>query len=249
MTLGTAQNALTNYLYALNDIADLEYISSYRYPRYESDVYTLHLFARTRHSPYIYYYRIRDTITGWTPWEQMQIDLPNYQSDQSNDKWVAPTSNIYGTYIVPYVCEGRVFVFIPQLTKVNVPGVITTSISSVSHKADDRPPPAPTPDPPRHMTWQIQLSWSEYRAGNWSPKKAIGATLQDLQRPSDYINGAHTPNPDSYVFGAYVSDPNTVLINVFKQYTYSDTGTGGVVIIASKPLTTYYVGDFIIDCS
>ena len=50
VTLDTARSAFTKYLYRLNEIGDLKHVSCFR--EGTEDVYTLHIFSRTRHSPY-----------------------------------------------------------------------------------------------------------------------------------------------------------------------------------------------------
>ena len=232
VTLGSARGALSNYLYSLNDIADLRYVSSYRDG--SEDHFILHLFARTKHSPYIYYYRSKNSYTGWTPWEQMQIEIPDYSSDSSNDNYNMDQSDNssqthHGAYLVPYVRKKRLLLFIPQLRKIEMPGSFS--------KSDQKP---------SIKTWEIQLGWTEYCSGKWSPKRVLPATVTDKDRDDKYLKGVHAPNPDSYLFISESAGTSFLRIDVTRLYWYTDTMTGISTDGTSRQVR---VGQFIIDCN
>ena len=232
VTLESARSALRNYLYDLNDIADLRYVSSYKDG---SDYdFILHLFARTKHSPYIYYYRNKNSYTGWTPWEQMQIEIPDYMSDYSNDNYNMDQSNnssqtYHGAYLVPYVSNKRLLLFIPQLRKIEIPGPFSTSDQKPSNK-----------------TWEIQLGWTEYCSGKWSPKKILPAIVTDKDRDDKFLKGVHAPNPDSYMFRSAPAGTSFLRIEVTRLYWYTDTMTG---IFTDGTSRLVRVGLFSIDCN
>ncbi|KAI9767406.1 MAG: putative Insecticidal toxin complex protein TccB2 [Geoglossum umbratile] len=227
VTLDTAQNVLTNYLYGLSDIADLQYISYFRDSTEEVEPYTLHLFARTRHSPYIYYHRTRETSSGYSPWEQIQTDIPSFDSDRSDQTHTSTPTSISGTYLVPYVWNRRVLVFIPQFRKTDLPGADNTK-------------QAP-------KTWNIQLSWSELRNGKWSSRRAISAILTDMKRPELAIDLV-APNLDSYAFIVSSSSNNSIQIDVLRQFWHpKDKPKNQGDNPPSNPGAVYHIGHFILD--
>jgi Tc toxin complex TcA C-terminal TcB-binding domain/Neuraminidase-like domain len=97
-------DALKSYLYKMHEIANMEVVGFYidgtpsgtQWPANAK----LHVFARTRNTPFFFYYRYLDLVeSNWYPWEKMQIDIPSYDI---TDKEIY--MNISGThkYIAPY---------------------------------------------------------------------------------------------------------------------------------------------------
>jgi len=67
-----AEQAFLNYLEKLDEVARLEIVGVYE----DDEDKTLHVFGRTFHNPYVYYYRRRGGVTrAWTPWEKVELDI------------------------------------------------------------------------------------------------------------------------------------------------------------------------------
>lgn len=72
LTEFTAEEALIRYLEKLDNIAFLEVMATW----YQSDIKTMHVFARTKGGdPAIYYYRKFEQERYWTPWEKVELDI------------------------------------------------------------------------------------------------------------------------------------------------------------------------------
>ena len=64
-------SAVSGYLSGLAAIARPEVSAIYR----DQDSNTIHLFARTRELPHIYYHRFQKSGHSWTPWERIPLDI------------------------------------------------------------------------------------------------------------------------------------------------------------------------------
>ncbi len=83
----TVEDAFVNYLYKLDEVAQLNLVGMY----HDLDTETIHVFGRTHMEPYIYYYRRREETT-WTPWEKMDLDIE-------------------GDHLIPVVWNYRLYLF------------------------------------------------------------------------------------------------------------------------------------------
>ena len=89
----SVKDALTNYLYKLDEVANMEIVGTYIEGTQSIDAKSnyswsenakLHVFSRTRYEPYFYYYRYLSISEGnWYPWEKIQIDIPNYDAEDT----------------------------------------------------------------------------------------------------------------------------------------------------------------------
>jgi hypothetical protein len=164
----TIADAVKNYLFKVDEVADLKVVGLF----FDGDRAKLHVFARTRNAPYLFFYRYFNIEEkNWYPWEKVQVDIPSYDSE------VARTGVIVenGTYLVPVVWNQRPLIFFPQFVKKR-----TTPSGGVDVKQDSSglhyspPPPA--------EQWEIKMGWSEYRNGKWTQKQmSTEAVYQDLQ--------------------------------------------------------------------
>ena len=85
------ETAVTNYLYALDEIASLEVCSVHRQNENEVDI--IHVIARTKGSAPVFYYRNYNNKTDvWGAWEKMEIEIE-------------------GDQIVPVIYNKRLYVF------------------------------------------------------------------------------------------------------------------------------------------
>lgn len=115
VTPENVEESLKNLLYKVDKVANLAVVGLFRQaalhpvtgkPLVEEaeTVYSkLHVFARTRSIPYRFYYRWYDYATDeWRPWEHMQVDIPSYNVEETNERGDSTGRLLYhGTYLVP----------------------------------------------------------------------------------------------------------------------------------------------------
>ncbi|MDR4505818.1 MAG: neuraminidase-like domain-containing protein [Candidatus Scalindua sp.] len=89
ITEDTVEDAFVNYLYKLDEVAQLNLVGMY----HDLDTATIHVFGRTHSEPHIYYYR-RQEKNSWTPWEKMDLDIE-------------------GDHLMPVIWNRRLYLFWP----------------------------------------------------------------------------------------------------------------------------------------
>ena len=137
----TAEQALTRYLEKLDTIAFLEVAATW----YQSDIKTMHVFARTKGGdPAIYYYRRFEKERYWTPWEKVELDIS-------------------GDHLLAFVRNNRLSLAWPIFSEVPDPNPESTIPSSTATT------PVPNDKPKRKL--KIQLAVSELANNKWQPKK------------------------------------------------------------------------------
>ncbi|PWT71279.1 MAG: hypothetical protein C5B59_18405 [Bacteroidetes bacterium] len=143
---------------------------------YEDDNQTLHVVGRTYGGdPKLYYYRQYIQNRRWTPWVKIDLDI---NSD----------------HIIPVVFNQRLYLFWAVFTE----------------KADDGPDKmtAPTPGQDYPLTkptkyWQIQLAFSEYRNGKWTPKKVSNndsTGIIQVYESYDPSSLSYSPDKSQFIF-------------------------------------------------
>ena len=138
LTAETAENAFLNYLERLDAVGRLEICAMYRHAGTSS---VLHMFARTRGTPHVYYYRRRitgDYGTSWTPWEQVDVDVE-------------------GDHLIPVVWNDRLYLFWPVFLEQTEQQ--PSRLPEPTHEFQEQP-----------KYTQMQLAWSQRRHGKWTPK-------------------------------------------------------------------------------
>ncbi|HET7818178.1 MAG TPA: neuraminidase-like domain-containing protein, partial [Bacteroidia bacterium] len=149
----TAEGALINYLEKLDNIAFLEVMATW----YQSDIKTMHVFARTKGGdPAIYYYRRFEQERYWTPWEKVELDIS-------------------GDQLLAFVRNNRLCLAWPMYTEEPDP----------NQKATIPPATANTQvniDKPKRKL-KIQLAISELANNKWQPKKV---SKEGILTPSNY---------------------------------------------------------------
>jgi hypothetical protein len=174
VTDDAAEEALRTYVDGLGDIGRIEAVGLCN--EYDSStapaLTSAHVFGRTRHEPYAYYYRRftrhaaggRNDPTGtWTPWEQIAVDVE-------------------GDHLVPFVWRGRLFVCWPILGE---QAVAPTQANTTG-----------TTERPRKL-WTMKVAWSERRHGTWTARRLFGgdALLQARLQVEDWDRRAFYLRP------------------------------------------------------
>jgi hypothetical protein len=137
------ENAFENFLKKLDGVAQLDIAGFYQED--DGDDTTLHVFARTKGGdPHQYYYRRYD-YREWTPWEKVELD-------------------IQGDYLIPAVVNKRLFLFWPVFTEVPDEASNSTVSTPAAHESG-------VPLQKSVRRHRVQLASSDYRKGQWTPKK------------------------------------------------------------------------------
>ncbi|WP_154724325.1 neuraminidase-like domain-containing protein [Thiothrix nivea] len=177
LTEHNVEEAFKSYVFKVDGVAYLKVVGLYE----ELDKKVLHVFARTRNAPYQFYYRTKGTETGyWTPWELMQVDIPSYETEETEDE-----PKIFGTYLAPIVANGRLLVFFPQFMKKTEAAKVT-----ITGESGERAPTieelgkSPFADTGISEFWEIKLCWTEYRSGRWTQKQLSTEAVSDFRPES-----------------------------------------------------------------
>ncbi|KAK5048333.1 hypothetical protein LTR84_006003 [Exophiala bonariae] len=183
---------IKNYVYGVNDLSDLE-IQAYLWDTQTAGTGAFHLFARSRSTPYIYYYRrllVKASTTlpnsnrvdpstrllRWTAWQKMDMEIQTYESDAEGKTLSKP-----GSYLIPVIRRNRLFLFNPQIllkTRPN-PVVQGSKISEMGNLSTGNSKPI--------KFWEVRMSWTELRNEQWSPKKVSQACLNIDPLPLDSL--------------------------------------------------------------
>ncbi|WP_456457670.1 neuraminidase-like domain-containing protein [Reichenbachiella sp.] len=147
----TAERAYLNYLHKLNEVSHLEIAATYK----EDENDTMHVFARTKDSPHIYYYRKLVDGYDWSSWEKVDLDIE-------------------GDHLIPMVFNRRPMLFWPVFGA--KPEAIDESDLKVetSNGAIKKDVPEKIMEP---LT-EIKLAYSEWSNNKWQPKKISTHTIE-----------------------------------------------------------------------
>jgi len=165
LTKFTAEDALIRYIEKMDNIAFLEVMATW----YQSDIKTMHVFARTKGGdPAIYYYRKFEEERYWTPWEKVELDIA-------------------GDHLLAFVRNNRLNLAWPIFSDEPDPNPQSTIPDSTKGTVvyNDRP----------KTKLKIQLAISEYANGAWQPKKI---SKESLLTPSNFTNNEYILRRDIY---------------------------------------------------
>ena len=139
----TAEEALRRYLEKLDNIAFLEVMASW----YQTDIKTMHVFARTKGGdPGIYYYRRFEKERYWTPWEKVDLDIT-------------------GDHLLAFVRNNRLCLAWPVFSELEDPNQGATIPNQTLPQGTEQPV-----DRPRKKL-KIQIAISEFANKKWQPKR------------------------------------------------------------------------------
>jgi len=141
VTATNVEDAFHTYLEKLEAVARLEVKGMW----YDQSSKTLHVFARTYGgNPRVYYHRRFINDLRWTPWEKMDLDIS-------------------GDHIIPAVYNNRLYLFWAVFSEEGAlpdGGVTMPDTTKATYT-----PVAPV------KSWVIQMAFSEFKNGKWTPKK------------------------------------------------------------------------------
>lgn len=165
LTEDTAEDAFIRYLEKLDGISFLEVAATW----YQSDLKTMHVFARTKGGdPAILYYRRFEQERSWTPWEKVELDIP---SDQ----------------LLAFMHNNRLCLAWPVFSDESDPDPTSTIPSSTEGTVVNN-------DKPKKKL-KLQLAISELANGQWQPKKI---SKDGILTPSFYTDDDSYFDRDAY---------------------------------------------------
>lgn len=170
ITDASAEAALRHYLEKVHEVARLEVMGVY----YELDddaaqdddllpsINRLHVLARTKADPAVYFYRQHDLNYGtWTAWERLDVEIA-------------------GDHAIPVIYNRALYVF--WLVFVEKPQKPRKQPAAQASSA-----PTNTPDP--SSQFEIQLAWTMRTGDGWTAKKlSRQKLLHPWQRPLHSYN-------------------------------------------------------------
>ena len=162
VTMDTAETAFVHYLEKLHDVARLEIVGMYRQQEVAADGKI----------------EIDDLHVIGRTFSSPHVHYYRRQLDSSSwTPWEKIEADIQGNHVIPVVWNRRLYVFWP--------------IFNVKQK--DKPLTTPadgTPVEAGEQVLQIQLAWSEYKNGKWSPKKLADPFVSELTHPEPELTDA-----------------------------------------------------------
>lgn len=166
LTEFTAEEALIKYLEKLDNIAFLEVVATW----YQSDIKTMHVFARTKGGdPAIYYYRKFEQERYWTPWEKVELDIT-------------------GDHLLAFVRNNRLCLAWPMFSEEPDPNPKAKMPDQTNTTT-----PQPINKPERKL--KIQLAISEFANKKWQPKKI---SKDGILTPSNFTVDENVLRRDKY---------------------------------------------------
>lgn len=219
------------YVYGVNDLSDLE-IQAYLWNTQTAGKEAFHLFARSRSTPYIYYYRrllLKASTTlpnsnridpstrllRWTAWQKMDMEIQTYESDAEGKTLSKP-----GSYLIPVIRRNRLFLFNPQIllkTRPN-PVVQAGKISNMGELSTRSSKPI--------KFWEVRMSWTELRNEQWSPKKVSQACLNVDPLPLDSLPSLGEDGSCSWNNHIDMDEDRLPCIDSFKFWVRSTKASG-----------------------
>jgi hypothetical protein len=166
----TIQDALKNYLFKVDEVANMKVVGLFVEEDEKGNQLKIHVFSKTRNAPYFFYYRYFNIQeSNWYPWEKVQVDIPSYDVEDSNNQIVEN-----GTYLIPVVWDKRLLIFFPQFMKKAAPN------SRNNQKKIQEIGESKLYENKAIEYWEIKMAWSEYRDRKWTQKQITTEAVSDF---------------------------------------------------------------------
>ena len=166
---------------------------------------TLHIFARTRNAPHVFYYRhYAVNEQNWYPWVKVDTDIPSYDVEApAPNGGTVVTEN--GSYAIPVVWQNRPLVFAPQFLRKTAPRPIASGVSFKTVGEGDANAQQ------SFVYWEIKMGWSEYRDGKWTQRQLATKPVYETT-PTSVL-----PDISSYEFVPRLVSGDGVFIDVYQD--------------------------------
>jgi hypothetical protein len=180
MSSDSVLDIMKNYLFNLHEVANLE-VDALHVEEVNKLPSKIHVFGRTRHSPYKFFYRLYDySSKTWTAWQDMQVEIPHYELEKpkSSDELVvfAPgRGRPDGFYIVPFTFNGRLLVGIPQFMKIQLAAPVAQKSFAAIGNNDTATGSLPL------EYWEIKMGITELRKGKWTANQVSADSISQVK--------------------------------------------------------------------
>lgn len=243
LTDANAEAAFVHYVQKLHEVARTEVVGLYHEiddpdPRDDAPPRErLHVIARTKSDPTVYYHRYLDYRDDeWTPWTKVEVD-------------------INGEHVQPVVYNRKLYLF----------WLVFLEKPQKTHKQPAAQPsnePTSSPEPAKQI--EIQLAWTEQKDGGWTPKSLSREKLiHPWERPlhSYHLRPRYKQDTNLLWLDVYIStseefnntkfyDAFTGLRNFLTSHRFDEAGRpwhsssfvfdGGVVALKMRGLAGFY---------
>jgi Tc toxin complex TcA C-terminal TcB-binding domain/Neuraminidase-like domain/Salmonella virulence plasmid 28.1kDa A protein len=223
VTEENVEDAFMAYLDSLDGVARLEVKGMWN----DDPTNTLYVVARTYGGdPKLYYFRTWDGNTGsWTPWIKVDADISSNQ-------------------IVPVVYNNRFYIFWAVISEQAYPPANANIPSSTDTSVPIQQP---------YKYWKIQLAYSEYKNGKWTPKKVSNNDNTGIITADETDNDINFtplyPDQTAFLFTA-LDFPQLNLAALEAQYKAGNSGkqTLAEFLLEAIQNALSQNGDLIIHC-
>ncbi len=238
-----AEGAVRHYLEKVHEVSRLTVLAAHHqiddenpYDNLPPTINKLHVVARTKTDPAIYYYRHYDLNYGvWSAWDKIDLDIS-------------------GDHLLPVVYNRKLHLFWLQFME--KPQKVKKQPAAQPSSNTD------APDPPKQL--EIQLAWSVKTSDGWTSRKlSREKLLHPWERPLDsyHLKTRYKPRENHLWVDVYVStsaefnnrkfwDPYTNTRGFESAFRHDESGRpwhsssfvfdGNVVATKLKPLRGYY---------
>lgn len=152
ITQESAEIALANYLYKLDQVAQLEVVGMC-YGQDDNNNSLVHVLGRTKEIPTTYYFRTyNESFASWDAWEKIEVDIK-------------------GDHPIPYVYNNKVHIFWLEIIEkpMKIQKLTTNNLDTSTNSNDDAPQLMDSPN--QYNYKEIQLAWTVLRTTGWTQKK------------------------------------------------------------------------------
>lgn len=232
ITARSVEQGFRNYLASLNEVANLDVCGIHRESYDDGKLKYLHVFARTQHAPYKYFYRRWNEFRKWSAWERVPVDIRSVEATGD-----APADNS-GVQLVPVVWKRRLFLFWAEFA----PGEIkpsTDGSKTVRESAENR---MSSFEPQKYN--DLRLGWSEYVDRKWTPKQISKEYLRL------WLYGANPTHEKDCLLTPSI-DPKTQELTIEASDTYWNVTRGAfkladiqAPISVSSGFSVHYIGTY-----
>ncbi|KAL4794801.1 hypothetical protein BDV19DRAFT_389937 [Aspergillus venezuelensis] len=206
-------NIIKDYIHSLDEIANLRVEANIydSQPQHSGKPRVHHIFACTRTSQRTFYHRtvtLRSSVSLWTDWTKMDVQIPSYEIGEDGQRLGAP-----GSYLVPALYNNQVYLFLPEITlgQAQAPqGDKTTYQDYLLEEVDSTKP---------LRYWEIRLGYTKLTNGRWPTRVVIPSVIRALVQDTDA--GSGTKEPDISMFKFWVNqDQATKPLTVTVDWAY-----------------------------
>ena len=223
VTEQNVEDAFMAYLDSLDGVARLEVKGMWN----DDPTNTLYVVARTYGGdPKLYYFRQWEGKSGtWTPWVKVDADI-------SSD------------HIIPVVYNNRFYIFWAVISQQSYPPASANIPSSTDTTFQVQQP---------YNYWQIQMAYTEYKNGKWTPKKVSNNDSTGIiTADQTYGDPAYTPlyYYESFLVFTALDFPQLDLAALEKQYKSNPNNklTFGEFLLQALENALAQNGNLVIHC-